>query len=438
MKSLISGFRSISHLITQDSIDVIADNLLRTNSIEEGESDDEQSDEEESNDGENEENDDEEEPTEIEKFRAKLSSILGPDVQDEDCGADDEEMLKLDDALSEAFKEKMGSMKKEKTRVLKLTDDFKCRVLSVYATILKRRQVSINFILPILPVIMDLSKKNTPLGEKCVSVLNEISTVPVSKIDCNGVHEEVGDVLNRVISESFEMCINPKSGKRQQVMAQMIIWTSKLAKCHNLSIPDFAEGLMTYWKKSISKSHKFNHSFFEGLVERDESVATLLQNPLIECIFDDSIKIVNRAPSCQILNLALKRGATAQEPKELLQKCSNEVAKMLNSNEKLNILIFAGFISIIGTLKSHKNYGLEVPTDLIHSLKNLDKKTKIKMPKSGQKNLRNLLKGTGEPSGKEGHKEKTKKIKRKDRKRKIDTLPMGDEKLMNKKKLIKK
>ena len=228
-------------------------------------------------------------------------------------------------------------------------------------------------------------------------------------------------------------------------MAQVIIWTGKLAKHNNWLIPEFKEGLLTYFKKSISKSHKFNHSFFEGLVERDESVASFLQVPLIDSIFDDSIKLINRAPACQILNLSLKRGSKLQDPDELLQKCTNEVIKMLDGEGKLNPLVLSGFLSVIDTLKSHKNYGLEVSAELISSLQTINKKTKQKMPKSGQHALKGLLKGTSNGINlngiKESKKEKAGKMKvnkNGGKKRKEVPPSKGDEKLKKKKKLIKK
>ena len=433
VKQLVIGYRSIAPLVTEDSIEVIVDNLLRTNNQdEEMETDEEEENEEEENEEEEDGDEDEEEPTEIEKFRAKLSSILGPDVDDDEHVADDEEMLKLDEALSEAFREKLG--KNKKIRELKLSDDFKCRVLSVYTTILKRRQIPVNFFLPLLPIFINLSKKSSMLAEKSASVLGEVSSIPASKIYTDGLVADVTDTLDTVVSESFEICCDPKSEKKQQIMAQLIIWTSKLAKAHGWTIPKFREGLIEYFKKSISKSHKFNHSFFQGLVERDESVASFLQEPLSHSILDDSIKVGNRALACQVLNLALKRGTTFEKSKELLDKCSNHVTKMLNG-DKLNILVLAGLINIIDTLKSHKNYQLEVSPELIISLKTITKKTKLKMPKSGQNSLKDLLKGTGEPNAgmKVNKEKKVKKVDGKEvKENKVEGKKVGTNRAENK------
>lgn len=457
----MNGYRSITALVTQESINVIVENLCRTRNQEDeeedsdddldvdddDEADDEEvddDDEEDADDDEEEGVEDEEEPSELEKFRAKLSSILGPDVDDDgEHGADDEEMLKLDEALSEAFKEKLGSSKKERVKELKLSDDFKCRVLTVYMTILKRRQIPATFVLPVIPIIINLTKSNSALAEKAVSTLGEISSIPVAKIDVKGIDLGFTGILNVVVRESFEVCCNPKSEKRQQIMAQVIIWTTKLAKAHNWSIPEFADGLVTYFRKSVSKSQKFNHSFFEGLVERDESVATILQESLIESIFDDSIKLLNRAPVCQILNLALKRGMKIGNPNELLEKCSNEVTNMLSGEGKVNVLILAGLVSLIDTLKTHKNYGIQVHEDLIQSLKSLDKKTRLKMPKSGQNAVKSILKGTiQESNGMKVDDKKKEKVKVKKsengKKRKSVPISKGDDKLKKKKKLIKK
>ena len=216
VKQLMNGFRLITSLITYDSIEVILDNLLRTNNKDEeseGEDGDDDNNEVESEedceddedeDSEDEDGEEDEEPTEIEKFRAKLSSILGPDVDDdEEHGADDEEMLKLDEALSEAFREKMGSSKKEKIRELKLNDDFKCRVLTVYSTILKRRSLPINFVIPVLPIVINLSKKNSALADKAVSVLGEMSSIPASRIDIEDVESDVLNTLSTVVSGMF-------------------------------------------------------------------------------------------------------------------------------------------------------------------------------------------------------------------------------------------
>nr|XP_002731208.1 PREDICTED: myb-binding protein 1A-like protein-like [Saccoglossus kowalevskii] len=190
---------------------------------EEGSKGEEESDEEkeEEEEEEDEEEEEEEEPVgEVdEELRSKLMAVLGdaairPD-EDSDSGSEnsdmsDSQMFKLDDALAEAFKEKLKAknMKKEKIQAKKMMIHFKLRVLDLLDIFIKRQPANPLVLSLLHPLLLTIKpalnrKEENVLAEKASALyknkLCRMRKYPHSIHEkCEDLHQDIEDFIQLV------------------------------------------------------------------------------------------------------------------------------------------------------------------------------------------------------------------------------------------------
>lgn len=229
---ITSAFGCFSKHVTKESSNLLHDVLL-TNGLEvedENSDDDENSDNENSgddNDSDDQSDDEEEEELDDKvnedelKFRNDLLTALGPaaatgDDDDEQPLPDEDEMMAVDEALSEVFRQKFNRAKQEKQNKAALVS-LKLRCCDL-ATVLLAGEVSVEFVLKLLPAVIALARNacraksdDIALGHKAVKLLNQITKL-------KGLKKESDNQESMTPREVLDICFTninklPKQGK---------------------------------------------------------------------------------------------------------------------------------------------------------------------------------------------------------------------------------
>lgn len=241
-KGMIAVARHVTPAVAESFVAALSDN----NPFDDDENDDdeEEDDEEEDKDEDDDEEEDEdyeseaeEDMAEIDKFKEKLQSILaenGPEG-DDDIVLDDDAMEGLDEALGEAFKERIGSSKKEEDKKSKRElESFRCRVLSLFCSLLQKRDIELEIVLPVLAQIAQFlsTVSDSGLTSKTVTVLKQISKIKTgdrkAPKELAGILKQYLDIASKPLNQNIEPAVH-------SVIEWMLRLGDKSKKCQKVT-----------------------------------------------------------------------------------------------------------------------------------------------------------------------------------------------------------
>jgi hypothetical protein len=395
---LIKGAKSIRSHVTPAVIESFQAALSSTGDEEDDVEADENSNA--SDDSEDDENDysDDEEVKDLDEFKMKLQKILNKEAEtkkngsddEEDEEADDEEMLELDEALSEAFKERLGGSKQKKQIEKNLTS-FKCRVFNLFEAIIDPIETPIGMCFPIVFNFMTMARQNSQpiLSSSAARVLLQVSK-----------SNPKGTVKSEALIEASQACTegllsNATPKNVQKSLVHLLAWMSKLEGGNTIGV-EVAKVVETAVSEKYSKKNCVNKN---GLMDLCSTFAEVARSYILsfpDVFFHPKTKDARKAPAIEVLAASLRKAdQTTIEKKvfsNLWTKATEELQKCL-SCKKRNPLLLGSLVQTIDALKQTPSITESLSDDSMKALSKLTNKDRKKIPRSAQKVLKSLLLG---------------------------------------------
>jgi len=342
------AFRALCPHVTKSSLAIIL-NVVVPKSIDKdadgeegGVASDDDKDEDEDNDDDDDESDEEDKHDDNEdvemdedlssKKGAKLEDAEedqsdedkdGEDDDDSDGAppATDEEMFRLDKALSEHIKLRL---KDKKDRKQAETDNvhFRMRLLDLLEIFLKHSLTSpsvCSLVVPLLDIVSnsDGHKVLNPLATRCSNILKRLYSQKQHPKNSNESEEE-GSIWS-VIQETFKRCLSPKPTTKT-VLPQALIYLTRIANSHSSDQskdPNIAQRIADEYRNALE------------MMSEKRKAATLLPQ-ILDDLFDRFFPIGWR------LVTDLMKFADDQHPQHLRFEIFNALAKVFKRVEKVH------------------------------------------------------------------------------------------------------
>ena len=360
-------------------------------SAEDSEGDDDVLDEEDENDSA--EEDDEEKIKELDEFKMKLHKILNTGIQedndeDEDNELDDDQMMALDEALGEAFRERLGQTKKETAKNL---IDFKCRVLRLFEALIDVKDTTVELCLPLVLPLIALVRQPSPsnLSSKALSVLDHISK-----------SKPKGDADQEILLKIGKICtqavISPTtSANARKPLYHVLSWVCKIGGPNVISSESAKIITEIVKTKFANKNCIDKHGMTELCNFPDISAAFVSSFP--DVFFDHKTKDSRRCPALEILASALKKLDKTTVEKKILSNLLTRTIESLRgclvgSEKKPNPLMLSSLLQVLAALKQLTT-DQPIDAEIVESLSSLKGKAKKRLPIAGQKALKAVIKG---------------------------------------------
>ncbi|XP_067932429.1 uncharacterized protein [Watersipora subatra] len=305
--------------------------------------------------------DDEEEGEEVdENMRATVQAALGSaaDVSsgEEDDDLSDNEMFKLDDALSEAFKSMRRKNKNSPEELQKKLEvkHFKLRCLDLLDVVVKhstKGELLMELIVPLMTLIEAgyKDKDMKDVGKKAQTIHHHLTSLkklpPLSVKDKESVSEKVADLLSlstnayvwpimKEISGSLNLVIKllshgtfvsaRKSKRKTELEASEDEPLVQLVVCPiHTALNEFL----------TKRESRYSHTLLQGVFERQRELFWGCSVDLLAAISNPGIKIFHRTRACALLLLLLHKNIKTEVRKPGWGEFS---ALLVNSIEKVS------------------------------------------------------------------------------------------------------